>query len=408
MEKINKIVELGIDIENMAEEIFADLGVDVISIVENPAIEHSFMFFNREDFVIPNENEDHDAFIGRCMSELTSEFPDEAQRFAVCESYWSSQFEQEHPELSQEDEAAIIEYANNNGEFFTHEDIFVDMSKEEFETVADVLDGMRGAGALKRLNLPDDYEAEEVFRYQGSATPERTFCRAMMGLSSQGKYFTREQITSMSRANINSAFNEKNGGPYDVFQWVGGKFCKHYWQRLLVFKNDSGRKVIIVTNPTNRAQRNASKTWREKFPETYNQNLSQYDFKVVNEEARMIYGPVMVPNKMILRRDENGDPFYVFFSKATIKKMAEKYLEQNKLHNTDIEHDGLVTTTNKLVESWVSDSMVHDKSYTMGFTLPKGTWYVGIKVNDDQTWEDIKARRLQGFSLSGQFINRFN
>ena len=35
-----------------------------------------------------NPSETHDDFIGRCMSEESSSFPDESQRYAVCESYW--------------------------------------------------------------------------------------------------------------------------------------------------------------------------------------------------------------------------------------------------------------------------------------------------------------------------------
>jgi hypothetical protein len=35
-----------------------------------------------------NEGETHDDFIGRCMSEEASSFPDEPQRYAVCESYY--------------------------------------------------------------------------------------------------------------------------------------------------------------------------------------------------------------------------------------------------------------------------------------------------------------------------------
>ena len=34
-----------------------------------------------------NPSETHDDFIGRCMSEEQSSFPDEEQRYAVCESY---------------------------------------------------------------------------------------------------------------------------------------------------------------------------------------------------------------------------------------------------------------------------------------------------------------------------------
>jgi hypothetical protein len=400
MEKINKIVELGIDIDNIEEEVFEELGVDVISIVEHPAIEESFMYFNREQFVYPTADEDHDGFVSRCMSELEGEFPDQDQRYAVCESYWATRMSEEDTsdhEMTQDFQDAVIQYAEKEGHQITPNDILIDLSKEEFVSVSEVMQGLRATDALQRLNLPDDYQAEVYYRYQGSL-PERGFCKAMMNLSNRGKMFKATQIRSMD--SLNPEFARKNESSYSVFRYKGGKSCKHYWQKLFVFKNDAGDRVIIVTNPTNRLQEIAGQTWTQN-------GFSKYDFKVIDGEQRLIYGAIMVPNRMILRRDENGEPFYVFFSRETIKKMAEKFLQQNKLHNTDVEHDGLVTTNNKLVESWVSDSMVHDKSYSMGFALPKGTWYAGFRVNDEKTWQDIKEGRLTGFSLSGSFINRF-
>jgi hypothetical protein len=35
-----------------------------------------------------NPSETHDDFIGRCMSIEEGSFPNEEQRYAVCESYW--------------------------------------------------------------------------------------------------------------------------------------------------------------------------------------------------------------------------------------------------------------------------------------------------------------------------------
>ena len=54
----------------------------------------------------------------------------------------------------------------------------------------------------------------------------------------------------------------------------------------------------------------------------------------------------MIPNKMILRRDDEGKPYYIFFKKETIKKMAEKFLKLGKQNNTDIQHDNKVVTEN--------------------------------------------------------------
>ena len=104
MEKIDKIVELGIDIDNVnEEELFEDLGVDVISFVESPAIEESFLYFNADgqptcdcgehEFVQPTAGENRDEFIGRCIPELIKEGYDQDQATAICYSYWEEQFD---------------------------------------------------------------------------------------------------------------------------------------------------------------------------------------------------------------------------------------------------------------------------------------------------------------------------
>lgn len=42
----------------------------------------------------PNSGEPHDDFINRCMSNLSNEYDDEKQRFAVCESQWDKKYNQ--------------------------------------------------------------------------------------------------------------------------------------------------------------------------------------------------------------------------------------------------------------------------------------------------------------------------
>ena len=114
----------------------------------------------------------------------------------------------------------------------------------------------------------------------------------------------------------------------------------------------------------------------------------------------------MIPNKMILRRDDDGKPYYIFFNRETIRKMAEKFLRTNKHNNTDIQHDNKVTNDNTLLESWISEDKMYDKAYKMGFALPMGTWYVSYKINNNDTWKQIKEGKLKGFSLAGPFIEK--
>jgi hypothetical protein len=131
-------------------------------------------------------------------------------------------------------------------------------------------------------------------------------------------------------------------------------------------------------------------------------------FSVVDEEKKIIVGAAMVPNKMIHRYDDLGNLYYVFFSKESIKKMADKFLKEKRTDETNIEHNGLKLGSNKvyITESWVSEDPIYDKSNKYGFELPVGTWFVSMKVNDDKVWKMIKDKSLTGYSVEGLFAEK--
>lgn len=131
-------------------------------------------------------------------------------------------------------------------------------------------------------------------------------------------------------------------------------------------------------------------------------------FSVVDEEKKIIVGAAMVPNKMIHRYDDLGNLYYVFFSKESIKKMADKFLKEKRTDETSIEHNGLKLGSEKvyITESWVSEDPIYDKSNKYGFELPAGTWFVSMKVNDDKVWKLIKDKALTGYSVEGLFAEK--
>ena len=131
-------------------------------------------------------------------------------------------------------------------------------------------------------------------------------------------------------------------------------------------------------------------------------------FSVVDEEKKIIVGAAMVPNKMIHRYDDLGNLYYVFFSKESIKKMADKFLKEKRTDETSIEHNGLKLGSDKvyITESWVSEDPIYDKSNKYGFELPVGTWYVMMKVKDDKVWKLIKDKALTGYSVEGLFAEK--
>jgi hypothetical protein len=41
-----------------------------------------------------------------------------------------------------------------------------------------------------------------------------------------------------------------------------------------------------------------------------------------------------------------------------------------------------------------------------GFSLPKGTWMISMKVDNDEVWHDVKAGKVKGFSIEGYFADK--
>ena len=125
-------------------------------------------------------------------------------------------------------------------------------------------------------------------------------------------------------------------------------------------------------------------------------------FATVDEEKRILLGPVMIPDLKIKRIDQDGEPYEVFFTKETIERMREGFLKSGKQTAFTFEHQ---ITVNGLtvIELWTSQDSEKDKSANYGFNLPAGTLYFMVKVDSDDIWKEVKAGNVKGFSLEGLF-----
>jgi hypothetical protein len=126
-------------------------------------------------------------------------------------------------------------------------------------------------------------------------------------------------------------------------------------------------------------------------------------FAAVNDEKKLLMGPILIPDKQILRIDGEGMPYHVFFKPETIKRLSEMYLEKKYTDKSTLEHDKKITGVN-LVESWIVESRTKDKSAMYGLSVPVGTWMGTFKVNNDDIWENyVKTGEVKGFSIEGLF-----
>ena len=131
------------------------------------------------------------------------------------------------------------------------------------------------------------------------------------------------------------------------------------------------------------------------------------ELKVLDEEKRILLGPLLIPNKKILRYNEEEDKYYeIFFSESTVRRAMELYLKQKKHDKTTVHHklplEGLY-----LSESWIVEDSKIDKSALYDMEMPVGTWMGAVKVENDKVWNEyVKTGNVKGFSIEGYFKNK--
>ena len=135
-----------------------------------------------------------------------------------------------------------------------------------------------------------------------------------------------------------------------------------------------------------------------------NTTVAQESFAAL-EEKQMLIGPLMTPNKLIKRLDDNGEEYYVYFDEETIEKLAYRFMEDKLVDSVNIEHNNEHRPDDVfLAETWLVSDPKKDKSSTYGYEPKKGQWFGIYKVNDKAIWDEyIKTGKVKGFSVEGYF-----
>lgn len=384
-----KIVELFINDE------YDESGIEAISLVSRPAHEEVWLAFNKQEF-------------------------------------------EEVEKLDNDSEYRIVsdDFCTHNPKLDTLGEPYSQLIDEGFEVikVEKITPSMIHKMEQQRFSKPnEESELDEGqyrirFKYVGPRDKDnRKFCAEMMA---KDRVYRFEDIDDLTDGVANPEF-----GFYNIFRWRGSFNCRHVWVKLLykktgkIINDGSSEKGLEGEDGLNSSQQpntvpqkqrdkidpregpNATFRYWEKPKQIFQEQQKDPKLKMVfgfDDEKRIVVGAAMVPNKMIIRYDELGNPFYVFFSKDSIKKMANKFLREKRTDETSVEHDGIKLGSNKVfvTESWVSEDPIKDKSSFYGFNLPSGTWYVAMKVLDDKIWKMIKEKSLTGFSVEGLFGER--
>jgi len=127
----------------------------------------------------------------------------------------------------------------------------------------------------------------------------------------------------------------------------------------------------------------------------------KYSFSVVNEDERVVIGPAMIPDLPIYRADETGE-YYVFFDKKTIETIALKFYAKGFQQNANEMHSKFIDGIT-FFQSWIADESKGIPKMKQFEDLPDGTWFLGAKIENDETWAKVKDGTFKGFSVEGMF-----
>ena len=116
-----------------------------------------------------------------------------------------------------------------------------------------------------------------------------------------------------------------------------------------------------------------------------------------SDERHMCYGAALIPDKDIYRN--NGEQeFYISFTKESIEKMSQDFMKNYRQNEVTLDHDEMANDIT-ITESWLVEDPYKDKANALGINVPKGSWMIGMKVNQIDVWERVKSGELNGFSV---------
>ena len=353
-------------------------------------------------FTTPEEAELYGNTQHGCSGHHTHEDEDGNTVYMGCEM---------HPEKMEQD-FGVDEYSPEEIEVVKNLYFLKENDYEKFEAVIGSLRGATEAEVKRRNHrTPTNY-----FQYERvlSGSPDRDFC-----MSIEGRYFRRLEIDLLRDTNTEFGHERQ---PYSKWLYKGGPNCVHAWHKYLVQGNvisDQGMAPGTPGIPPKQLPNSGyySPETKRKSEVAYiisQQGMSKMGFKA-DDEKRMVYSPLMIPNILIPRLDDNNEKYFVRFTPEVIEKIQQLYMIEKRLDKTNYEHTENKMESVVMVESWIV-SGESDKAYELGFSkdnVPMGTWMAGFKVLDteegDYIWNEfIKKGKVKGFSVEGNFIMNFS
>ena len=321
------------------------------------------------------------------------------------------------------DGSCYDEYTSEEVEVLSILDELRQTSPMEFEAIVGQLRGSTESEIMMRAHKKPVF----YFKYARilSGSPDRDFCTSI-----ENRYFRRFEIDLLENTNTEFGHNQQG---YSKWLYKGGPNCVHGWQRFIFTppskKNPAQLKDLGMVSgtpgippknmPNNGYYSEKTKKASERaYAISQSQRMSEQKVEHfrTNDEKRLVYMPLMIPNILIPRYDElTRERYWVKFTPQSIERIRDKFHFELRLRDTNLEHTDKKFQDAIMVESWIVDGP-QDKAYSLGFTeeqIPYGSWMSAYKVLEteqgDEIWDKyIKSGKVRGASVEGNFLLKFS
>lgn len=180
-----------------------------------------------------------------------------------------------------------------------------------------------------------------------------------------------------------------------------------------------GEKQPAIEIPAKFAQDNGNKVegdlellylqymaWKQGEDYTFGVEEAVFDSLRRN---RIIVGPALIPNKLILRNSPEGD-FWGYFTEEAVMNASYSFQKHKLIDKFNINHQqGEFVEGAFSAETWIVEDPEMDQSRIFGYNLPKGSWFMKLKIENEELYEQLVGggeMGLNGFSIETTLLER--
>ena len=154
-------------------------------------------------------------------------------------------------------------------------------------------------------------------------------------------------------------------------------------------------KISLVEDP-------AIEEFFLKFSKDGQEKEKEHESFYFKDDSKHIVTGIAMRADYPIYRNQDGQEFYVQFSKDTIEKMMQKFMKEQRLFDISLDHNQDVRDC-YLIESFIinTERGICPNEFS---DVENGSWIISVKIENNDVWDKICSGEVKGFSIETEMI----